>query len=361
MSEGVPQAALQAEVGIRRAPGFTLEVSLSLAPGERLAVMGPSGAGKSTLLAALAGFVRLDAGTVRVGQRELAASDRGLHLPPMQRGVVLLSQDPRLFPHLSARENVAFGPRAHGVSRGQAQRGAQEWLSRVGLAEVASARPAQLSGGQQQRVALARALATWPALVLLDEPLTSLDPEIAREVRELIAAELRGTAIIVTHDVLDALALADRLAIIEDGRLSQLGPVREVLREPATAFGAALAGVSRVPGRVEGGVWSAGALRMPLPGRTGEIIAIIRPDRVRLAGDREVASIRSGERVAPGQVRWSSTVTRVEQLVGAVRLHVDAPALAVDVPLEMFAQTPISPGADVELVLAPDDIRFVAL
>ncbi len=353
--------ALQADITLRRAQGFELDVSVALEPGERLAVMGPSGAGKSTLLAVLAGFQRLDAGTVRLGNRLLAASESRINLPPMHRGIALLSQDPRLFPHLSARENVAFGLRARGLARAEAAETARQWLARVGLADAESTRPAELSGGQQQRVALARALATAPELVLLDEPLTSLDVEIARGIRELLAAELRGTSIIVTHDVLDALALADRLAIVEHGRMTQVEAVRDVLREPATAFAAALAGVSRVSGRVEDGVWVAGAMRMPLPGRAGNLLGIIRPDRVRLVGVAGVPTPGARHASASDLMRWSSTVTRIEQIVGAVRLHLDAPALAVDVPLDDFAETPMSPGADVELALAPDDIRFVAV
>lgn len=248
-------ASLAARMRVIRSSLFDLDLALDLAPGERVAVMGPSGAGKSTLLAALAGFVRLDAGRIELGGDLVAdapadGSRRGLHVAPMDRGVVLLGQDARLFPHLSARENVAFGPRARGHSRSVAARTADEWLARVGLAGFGDRMPAHLSGGQQQRVAVARALAVEPRLVLLDEPLTSLDLQTAAEIRMLLADQLRSTAVVITHDPVDALAIADRLVVIERGRVTQDGSVRDVLRHPATPFARALSGHVRIAGRI---------------------------------------------------------------------------------------------------------------
>ena len=244
-------AALSARMRVIRSSAFELDLDLQLAPGERVAVMGPSGAGKSTLLAALAGFVRLDAGRIELDADVIAdGSGRGIHVAPMDRGVVLLGQDARLFPHLSARENVAYGPRARGHSRTEARRAADEWLDRVGLAGFGYRMPAQLSGGQQQRVALARALAVEPRLVLLDEPLTSLDIQTATEIRMLLADQLRSTAVVITHDPVDALAIADRLVVIERGRVTQHGSVREVLRHPVTPFAQALSSHVRIAGRI---------------------------------------------------------------------------------------------------------------
>lgn len=247
--------SLSARMRVIRSSVFDLDLTLDLAAGERVAVMGPSGAGKSTLLAALAGFVRLDAGRIDLDGDLIAdapadASRRGLHVAPMDRGVVLLGQDARLFPHLSARENVAFGPRARGHSRSVAARTADEWLDRVGLAGFGDRMPAQLSGGQQQRVAVARALAVDPRLVLLDEPLTSLDLQTATEIRMLLADQLRSTAVVITHDPVDALAIADRLVVLERGRVTQHGSVRDVLRHPATPFARALADHVRMAGRI---------------------------------------------------------------------------------------------------------------
>ena len=248
-------AQLSARMRVIRTSLFDLDLHLDLAPGERVAVMGPSGAGKSTLLAALAGFVRLDAGRIELDGDVIADASvrggtarRGIHVAPMDRGVVLLGQEARLFPHLSARENVAFGPRARGHSRTESGHAADEWLDRVGLAGFGNRMPAQLSGGQQQRVAVARALAVEPRLVLLDEPLTALDIQTAAEIRMLLADQLRSTAVVITHDPVDALAIADRLVVIERGRVTQYGSVREVMGHPATPFARALSDHVRIAG-----------------------------------------------------------------------------------------------------------------
>lgn len=348
--------AVDARFAVRRDNGFVLDLALTLAPDERIAVMGPSGAGKSTLIAALAGFVRIDEGVIRLGGRELSsAGARPVHIPPMNRGIAVLGQDPRLFPHLSARENIAFGPRARGVGRAEASRQADEWLERVGLADAGARRPAELSGGQQQRVALARALSVDPALVLLDEPLTSLDPETAAGIRVLLTEHLTASAIIVTHDAVDAVALAHGLLVIENGRITQSGPVREVLRAPATGFSATLSGLVRVVGAVAGGWWTAGPLRLPCSAPEGSVAAVIRPDRVALAPVSATSS-RSGI-FSPGT--WRARVTRLEQTIGAVRVHTAEPAVAVDVASDIFAELELTPGVTVELTVTPGEVRFV--
>ncbi|MEU1971025.1 ATP-binding cassette domain-containing protein [Microbacterium sp. NPDC019599] len=245
-------AALDAHVVVRR-HGFELEVQLAAGSGEIVAVMGPSGAGKSTLLAALAGLAHLDGGHVRLDATAVADAAARLHVPPDRRGVVLLGQDPRLFPHLTARENVAFGPRAKGIAKADAHRDADAWLARVGLEGAGERHPARLSGGQQQRVALARALAVEPRVLLLDEPLTSLDVETAADVRALLRAQLaatRATAVVVSHDAADAAALAGRLVVVEAGRTVQAGPVEDVLSAPATRFIAAVAAAHRFDGSI---------------------------------------------------------------------------------------------------------------
>jgi molybdate transport system ATP-binding protein len=251
----VSGVALDARVRVDRG-AYALDVALQAAPGEIVAVMGPSGAGKSTLFDTIAGFVRLSGGHVRLDGRTVDAAS-GPHVAPQHRGVVLLGQEPRLFPHLSAVENIAFGPRARGVPRAQARADAGVWLQRVGLAGMGSRRPALLSGGQQQRVALARALATAPRLLLLDEPLTSLDPETAADIRMLLGEGLRRTAttaLIATHDAADAAGIAERLAVLESGRITQEGRVHDVLAAPATPFVAAV--VATMPGRTSSG-WTA--------------------------------------------------------------------------------------------------------
>ncbi|WP_298865704.1 ATP-binding cassette domain-containing protein [uncultured Microbacterium sp.] len=234
---------LDAAVQVQRAP-FTLDARLQAAPGEIVAVMGPSGAGKSTLLGAVAGFVPLTAGSVALDGR-VVQDAAGEDVPPRERGVILLGQQARLFPHLSARENVAFGLRARRVSRRAARASADAWLERVGLPDLGDRRPARLSGGQQQRVALARALATSPRVLLLDEPLTSLDPATADGIRSLLREELAETgttAVLATHDATDAVALADRLVVLEAGRITADGAPDDVLARSATPFIAAVAG-----------------------------------------------------------------------------------------------------------------------
>ena len=241
---------LDAAAVVRR-PGFTLDVALTVDPGDVLAVLGPNGSGKSTLLDVLAGLLRPDAGHVRVRGRRL--TDSGVHVPPHRRGVGLLAQQPLLFPHLTVLANVEFGPRAQGVSRRAATARARGLLDAVDMAGLADRRPAQLSGGQQQRVALARALAAGPDLLLLDEPLAALDVDTMPAMRALLRRTIRDsgrTAVLVTHAALDALVLADRVVVLTDGRVVESGPVREVLGRPRSAFTARIAGLDLVPGVV---------------------------------------------------------------------------------------------------------------
>jgi ABC-type sulfate/molybdate transport systems ATPase subunit len=240
-------AALDARVVVTR-PGFQLDVDVRAEAGEVVAIMGPSGAGKSTLLTAIVGLIGLDSGAIRLDGRTVADPRAGVNVPPDRRGAVLLGQDPRLFPHLTARENVAFGPRAKGMDKSAARRIADEWLARVGLEDAGARHPERLSGGQQQRIALARALAVEPRVLLLDEPLTSLDVETAADVRALLSAQLAATsatAVVVSHDATDASEVAGRLIVIESGQVVQSGSVQDVLAAPATRFVAAVAAAHR--------------------------------------------------------------------------------------------------------------------
>jgi len=234
--------ALAAHLIAERA-GFRLDVDFSCAPGEVVALLGRNGAGKSTALAALAGLLPLSGGRLALG--ELVLDDPGSRrfVDASQRPIGVVFQDYLLFPHMSVLANVAFGLRARGRSRADAQRIAVQWLERVGLADRAGARPAALSGGMAQRVALARALASEPELLLLDEPLAALDAEIRDSVRSDLAARLRehaGCAVLVTHDPVDAEVLADRILVLDHGRLVQEGTVEQLRRAPASAYVAAL-------------------------------------------------------------------------------------------------------------------------
>ncbi|MFH5820995.1 ABC transporter permease [Georgenia sp. AZ-5] len=229
-------------------PDRGVDLAVEVPAGQVLAVLGPNGAGKSTLLAVAAGLVR-PTGAVRVGGRTVA--DGATWVPPHARRVSLLAQEPLLFPHLDVTANVAFGPRAAGTPPARAEAAARERLAQVGCAPLARRRPSQLSGGQAQRVALARALATDPDVMLLDEPLSALDVGAAAEMRLVLRRVLRGsgrTALLVTHDLLDVLGIADAVVVLDGGRVVERGPVVEVLTRPRSAFAAALAGVNLVVG-----------------------------------------------------------------------------------------------------------------
>ncbi|MFJ6654260.1 ABC transporter ATP-binding protein [Microbacterium sp. NPDC091313] len=346
-------SALAARVVVRRAH-FDVDVQLSAATGESVAVMGPSGAGKSTLLAAIAGLVPLHAGEIRIGDRVVDRAGPGtrmLRLAPMRRGAVLLGQDPRLFPHLSASENVAFGPRASGVGRAEARRDADEWLARVGLPGAGHRRPGELSGGEQQRVAVARALAARPRVVLLDEPLVALDPVTAGEIRAMLRTQLADTTVIaVTHDAVDAAALAERLVVVDAGRVVQRGPVRDVLAAPATGFVAALAGRNRLIGRAVSGAFEAGDVR--LTSTDGPSIRLAAREGAPLAAVFRPADVRRGD----GEGAWTARVESVEPTPTGIRIR--AGECAVDLAVEDGLD--VRPGMALRLRVAPEHVRFIA-
>lgn len=212
-------------------PQRGIDVTLDVAAGETVALTGPNGAGKSSILGVIAGLLRPDEGEVRLGDRVLDGT------PPHARGIALLAQDPLLFPHLSVLANVAFAPRARGVRRRQANELATRHLTEVGAEMLAGRRPTQISGGQAQRVAVARALAADPELLLLDEPMASLDVDVRPALRQTLRTALEDrTAIIVTHDAADARALADRVVVIEHGHIVEEGPTEQVLNDPQSGF-----------------------------------------------------------------------------------------------------------------------------
>ncbi|WP_280338839.1 sulfate/molybdate ABC transporter ATP-binding protein [Nocardia neocaledoniensis] len=239
-----------------RIGGRGLDVGIEVGPGEVLAVLGPNGAGKSSLLQVIAGLVAPDEGWVRLGQRTLSDAANGVAVPAHRRGISLLAQDPLLFPHLSVRDNVAFGPRSRGARKPAAQSIADEWLAAVDAVDLAGRHPGELSGGQAQRVALARALAVDPDLLLLDEPMSALDVDVAPAMRSLLRRVLRDEpgrahprcAVLVTHDIIDAITLADRLVILEAGRIVDAGPVADVMSHPRSPFAARVAGLNLLRG-----------------------------------------------------------------------------------------------------------------
>jgi len=231
----------------------SLNLSIDLEAGHTLAVLGANGAGKSSLLNILAGLLRPDTGQATLADRtlfDLGDARPARWLASHRRGVSLLAQQPLLFPHLTVLDNVAFGPRSAGQSRRQSRAAAVHWLEEVDALHLADRKPAQLSGGQSQRIAVARALASDPALLLLDEPLAALDVAVAQDVRRMLRRVLAArTVVVVTHDILDALTLADRVVVIRDGVIVEQGPTRQVLQRPRTRFTAELAGLNLLTGR----------------------------------------------------------------------------------------------------------------
>jgi molybdate transport system ATP-binding protein len=359
-------AGLEARVVVRR-PTFTLDVELAAEPGEVLAVLGPNGAGKSTLLAALSGLLRPDEGHVRLGDETITDVAARVHVPPHQRRVGLLAQQALLFPHLTALGNVAFGPRAQGVPRRDAEARARELLAAVDTAELADRRPSQMSGGQQQRVALARALAPGPELLLLDEPLAALDVDSAPAMRSLlrrIVRDRKQTALLVTHSALDALVLADRVLVLTGGSVVEEGPTREVLARPRSPFTARIAGLDLIPG-----IACPGGLRTPdgllVSGLRDAVddgepaVAVFPPSAVAVYATRPDGSPRN---VLP--VRLAA----IEPRGDVVRLRVGAAAggppwtdgLAADVTPAAVADLAVEPGAELWFVVKATEVGIHA-
>lgn len=268
-------------------------VDLTLTVGDRevVAILGPNGAGKSTVLSVIAGLLRPDTGNAALDGRALFNVGRSgtpqAWLPAHARGVALLAQEPLLFPHLSALDNVAFGPRSDGLTRKESRAIASRWLAEVDATQYAERRPAQLSGGQAQRIAVARALAADPRLLLLDEPMAALDVAVAPALRQVLRRVLADrTVVIVTHDVLDALLLADRVVVMDQGHIVEDGPTAQVLARPRSVFAARIAGLNMVRGTLDGravrnahGLIVEGLAEEPIEQGEG-VVAVFRPSAV---------------------------------------------------------------------------------
>jgi molybdate transport system ATP-binding protein len=236
--------SLEVDFAARRG-GFALELAFAAAAGSTVAVVGPNGSGKSTLIDVLAGLVPLTRGAVVLGGRVLERAP-DVRLPPQARGLGVVFQGLALFPGLTAIENVAYGLRARGAARAEARAEARAWLERLDVAALAERRPGELSGGQAQRVALARAMIVRPPLLLLDEPISALDVAARASARTLLAEWLAAAPatvkLVVTHDLEDARALADRVLVIDGGRAVADGPVAELLAAPPPFLAAMLRG-----------------------------------------------------------------------------------------------------------------------
>jgi molybdate transport system ATP-binding protein len=316
-----------------------LEAELAVGTGELVVLLGPNGAGKTTLLRALAGLVALERGRVVLDGLVLDDVATGTSVPTEQRPVGFVFQDYLLFPHLSALENVAFGLRARGVGRAEARRRAAAWLERVGLAAHAGSRPRALSGGQAQRVALARAMVGEPRLLLLDEPLAALDATTRTDLRRGLRrhlASFEGTRLLVTHDPLEALALADRLVVLEGGRVTQTGSPAEVSGRPRSRYIAELVGVNLYRGRADGAAIALedGGRLVAAGGHRGEVFAAVHPHAVALH--------RHPPEGTPRNI-WPGTADALEVIGDRVRVRVSG---TVSVVAE------VTPAAASELRLA---------
>ncbi len=370
-------SGLHADIRLRR-DEFELNVSLRVEVGETAALLGPNGAGKSTVVAALAGLLPLDDGFVRLAGRVLDDPAAGVFVPPEQRRIGVVFQDQVLFEHLNALDNVAFGLTARGIRRAEARERAQAWLDAMDLGDLAHRRPKALSGGQRQRVALARALASEPDLLLADEPLGSLDVTARNRLRRNLAAHLssgrngggnapavplRGAGnvprLLITHDPTDAFVLADRVHILENGRLTQSGTPDELRRSPATDYAAELSGINLVRGAAQGGeiavmpnddASAAGQSRRPAfvlhaadTTANGPVLATIHPRAIALHRERPSGSPRNV---------WRTTAEAVEPLGDITRVLLGA-------PLPLTAD--ITPGAAHELLIRPGTALWVSV
>jgi molybdate transport system ATP-binding protein len=335
---------------------FHLEVDVRVEPGEVLGVLGPNGAGKTSLLRAIAGLTALTTGSIRLG--DLVLDDADTFLPPERRPVGLVFQDYRLFPHLTVLDNVAFAARSHGLRRHPSRTQARTWLDRLDLSALAGRRPEQLSGGQAQRVALARALAADPGLLLLDEPLSALDARTRLDVRTELRHHLgqfAGPVLIVTHDPLEAMVLADRLLVLEEGHPVQHGSPAEVARRPATQYVAKLVGLNLYTGTLEPGrsgvtLDAGGTFTVPAqPAQTGRVLVAVRPSTVAVHTERP-------EHASPRNV-WPGTVSSLELLADRVRAQIDGrPAALVDLTPAAVADLELRPGSEVWLSVKATEV-----
>ena len=333
---------------------FVLDAVFSCAPGETIALVGPNGSGKSTALNLLAGLLRLSSGSLTLDGTVLDQPSTGRWVASEHRGVGVVFQDLLLLPHLSVRDNVAYGPRRAGGSRETADAVASDWLERFGVEDLDDERPRSLSGGQAQRVALARALARDPRLLLLDEPLSALDSETRLEVRcELHRhlAEFGGMTVLVAHDVVDVLVLADRVVVFDEGRVAQVAEPAALERRPLTQYAAALVGTNLLRGYRRGAVIELGdraEVAAPRAGSDGPVDLVIAPRHVSVAlpdGPNGVGS-------------WTARIAGLEAAGNDVHIRVGGPVpIAAMASLESLRDLHLSPGAMVDVHVDPSHLK----
>jgi molybdate transport system ATP-binding protein len=334
---------------------FTLRVNLTAAPGKVLGILGPNGSGKSTLLNAVAGLMPVSRGQILLDGQVIDDAATGKYLDAAERPVGFVFQNYRLFPHMSVLDNVAFSPRARGINRHEARATASRWLARLNLTPFAGRRPTDLSGGQAQRVALARALAGDPALLLLDEPLSALDARTRLDVQTELRRHLSnfgGPCLLVTHDPLEALVLADRLLVLEEGRIVQEGMPADIARRPATEYVARLVGLNLYAGDADGPkvrLRGGGTFVVPDHGQHGEVLVALRPSSVVVSIEQPHTSARNA---------WPATIVGLTLLTDRVRIDLEGePSALVDVTPSAVSELELTSGSRVWLTAKATDLE----
>jgi len=341
----VTAAGLECKARLRLG-SLSLDVDVAIAPGELVALVGPNGAGKSTLLRAVAGLQPIDAGRITFDGDVLDDPTVDQLVPANKRAIGVVFQDRFLFEHMTVVENVAFGLRSRGARRSAARPVAMRWMQRFGIAALAELRPAQLSGGQAQRVALARALAFEPRLLLLDEPFAALDAttrvEVKRDVRAYLAT-LTIPRVIVTHDPVEALTLAGRIVVLENGTITQVGTPDEIRARPRSHYVADFLGVNLVEGTLRDGtlMLATGAQIAVVDEvvHTGAATATIHPNAITLSRSEPESSARNV---------WPATVQDIDDEGERVRVRaVGAVSLVVEITPAAFRELALTPGSAV--------------
>jgi molybdate transport system ATP-binding protein len=347
---GAP-VTLRANVVVR-VGDFEVTADFEAPAGAVTAVLGPNGAGKTTVLRCIAGALPIDSGAIELRDEILDAPPDRFVAPDLRR-IGIVHQRLFLFPHLSARDNVAFGPRARRSTRTSARTQATDLLTRVGLADQLDQKPSTLSGGQAQRVALARALAADPAALLLDEPFAALDaasrPALRRDVRAFLA-DFAGPTLLVTHDPIDALALADRVVVLEHGRVTQSGAIADVTARPATRYVADLLGINFLVGRAEGTTIHVddGPTLVAADENTGPVFVTVAPSAIALHRAEPEGSSRN---------RWRTQVEHLEPLGQRVRVQLGSPlSLVAEITTQAIGELAVREGDEVWVSLKATEI-----
>jgi molybdate transport system ATP-binding protein len=338
---------------VARAGGLRLDMKIQASRGETLAVVGPNGAGKTSLLRALAGLIALEGGKICLDDEVLEDAAAGIRVPPERRSIGVVFQDYLLFPHLSVLDNVAFGLRPRGYGKKAAADKGRAWLARVGLEAYANRRPEALSGGQAQRVALARALATEPSLLLLDEPMAALDASSRISLRRELRRDLtvfQGVRLLITHDPVEAMAMADRLVVLEEGRILQSGSPAEVTQRPRSRYVADLVGVNLFRGQAHNNVirLDDGSSLTVVGADDGEVFAIVHP--------RTVALYRSRPYGTPRNL-WEGRAVDIDMMGDRVRVRLSGtPPIVAEVTPAAVRELGLDRGEQVWVAVKATEI-----